>query len=82
MSFAPQQNWDEFHSLVDPIRIERDRLLSPLQKLRQYVEMFDSVWSLRAPNQNEFIDSNEDVKLTRRAELLAAYRLVSGPSCD
>lgn len=82
MSFAPQQNWDEYYSLVDPIRIEKDRLLKPTQKLRQYQEIFDSVWSLRAVNANKFINPCEDAKLICRAELLEAYNRVSGPSCD
>ncbi len=82
MSFAPQQNWDEYHSRIDPIRIEKERSLSPLQKLRQYAEMFDSVWSLRDQNQNEFFDLGEDNKLIPRKGLLAACRLVPGLSCD
>ena len=77
MSFAPQQNWDAYHLLVDPIQIEKDRSLSPLQKLQQYAEIFDSVWSLKSPVQTDrCVDCCDDEKLKTRAKLLLAYRKV------
>lgn len=74
--------WDGYHSLVEPIQIEKDRSLSALQKLQQYAEIFDSVWALKSRKQDQFIDPSRDEKLQARAKQLLAYRNVPGRDCD
>ena len=81
MTFAPKQNWPEYHALVEPKQIEKDRLLSASQKARQYAEIFDSVWSLRTAVPQSVL-SCEDEKLKARARCLLAYRKVQGINCD
>ncbi|MEM9411885.1 MAG: hypothetical protein AAGA30_12270 [Planctomycetota bacterium] len=84
MSFAPKQNWDLYHSLVDPVQIEKDRSLSAWQKLRQYAEIFDSVWSLKTHENvnDEFMDLHEDEKLNIRSKQILAFRMLPGSDCD
>jgi len=82
MSFAPQQNWDAYHSLVNPAQIARERSLSATQKHKRYMEIFNHVCAAKV---NEGSDGSVrssvqlEEKLKLRLTLLNAYRLVTGP---
>lgn len=83
MSFAPQQNWQAFHSIVEPKQIEKDRLLSASQKVQKYAEIFDLVWSLKTrPRDRARIDPFIDEKMQTRIRLLPAFQNVPEPNCD
>lgn len=82
MSFVPQQDWPGYHSIIEPIQIAKDRLLSASQKLHRYAEIFDTVWSLKIRSQNERIVLLEDEKLKLRAKQLSAFRNVPEPDCE
>jgi len=83
MSFAPQQNWPAYNALVESKQIEKDRLLSAAQKLKQYAEIFDSIRSLKDPSRNDNRDPKlETEKMEIRKRLLLAYRNVPEPHRD
>lgn len=80
MSFVPQQNWTAFDEFVEPVQIEKDRSMSASEKLRQYAEIFDSVWYLKSSAEpRPLIDPATDEKFILRKKMILAFRNVPGP---
>ena len=82
MSFAPQQNWDAYHSLVNPTQIARELSLSATQKHKRYIEIFNHVCAAKANDGSDGsvrTSGQLEKKLKLRTALLNAYRLVAGP---
>lgn len=80
MSFAPKQNWNAYHSLVNPKLIARERSLSAVQKHNLYVEIFNHVCAAKGSDGSVRSDGQFEEKLKLRRKLLTAYRSVTGPT--
>ena len=80
MSFAPQQNWDAYHSLVNPTQIARELSLSATQKHKRYMEIYNHVCAAKlndGSGGSVRSSSQLEKKLKLRGTLLNAYRLVA-----
>ena len=82
MSFAPQQNWPAYHSLVEPKQIEHERSRSAMQTHHRYAEIFDHVRKSKSTGESVRSSSQLEDKLATRKKLLVAWRLVTGPKCE
>jgi hypothetical protein len=82
MSFAPKQDWDAYHALVNPTLIAREFSLSATQKHKRYMEIFNHVCAAKANDGSDGSirpDGQLAEKLKLRGKLLSAYRLATGP---
>ena len=82
MSFAPQQNWPEYRSLIESTQIEQERSRSAMETQRRYAEIYDHVQA--AKNNDQPIRSllQLEEKLALRKKLLIAWRLVLEPASE
>ena len=83
MSFTPQQDWDAYHSLVNPTQIARALSLSATQKHKRYMEIFNHIRAAKISDGSGGsvrTSGQFEKKLKLRAKLLNAYRLVAVPN--